>query len=68
MQATERVPQRDIGPDRWPVQVAVEVADASIGFTHAGVSGQVGLGPGLPITADAGVDEGVFHILHEVQR
>ena len=68
MQAGEGVPKRDVGPDRWPVQVAVEVADASIGFTHAGVSGQVCLGPGLPIAADASVDEGVLQILREVKR
>ena len=68
MQASKGVPQRNVRPDRWPVQVAIEVADASIGFTHAGVSGQVCLGPGLPIAADAGVDEGVLQILRAAEE
>lgn len=66
MQACQGVAQGYIWPDRWPIQVAVQVPDASIGLAHAGVACQMRLGAGLAVAADPGVDQCVLQILQAV--
>ena len=67
VQACQAVAQGDVRPDRRPVQVAIQVPDASVGLAHTGVAGQVRLGACLAIAADPGVDQGVLQILQSNQ-
>ena len=63
VQARQAVAQGDVGPDRRPVQVAVQVPDAAVRLAHAGVAGQMRLGACLAVAADPGVDQGVLQVL-----
>ena len=66
MQARQGVAQGDVWPDRRPIQVAIQVSDASVGLANAGVAGQVRFGARLAVAADPGVDQCILQILQAV--